>query len=58
MPLLDRPSKSEADAVKKLVKQINGIDDDQNKVGRYVLGMFLAVFALAGTLLAVILLNP
>lgn len=45
-------------AVDKLIKQIDGIDRDNQKVGRYVLTMFIVVFAIALTILAVVILNP
>lgn len=58
MPFLKKRSKSEHDAVKKLIEQINGIDDEKDKVGRYVFAIFFCVFALAAILLAVVILNP
>ncbi len=43
--------------MKKLIHEINEIDDEKNKVGRYVLAMFAFVFILASTLLAVVILG-
>lgn len=45
-------------AVDKLIQQIDEIDHDNQKVGRYVLIMFLVVFAIALTILAIVILNP
>jgi hypothetical protein len=56
--LLEKNLKDEQLAKEKLIRQINQIDDDKNKVGRYVLIIFVCVFILAATLLAVVLLNP
>ncbi len=58
MGLLQKGSKSEDDAVKKLIRQINGIDDEKDKVGRYVFAVFILVFLIAATILAVVILNP
>ncbi len=58
MSLLQKGSKSEDDAVKRLIKQINGIDDEKDKVGRYVFAIFIFVFLIASTILAVVVLNP
>jgi high-affinity nickel permease len=56
--LLEKNLKDEQLAKEKLIRQINQIEDDKNKVGRYVLTIFVCVFILAATLLAVVLLNP
>jgi len=56
--LLQKRSKSEDDAVKKLIRQIDGIDDEKDKVGRYVFAVFILVFLIAATILAVVVLNP
>lgn len=56
--MLQKGSKSEDDAVKKLIRQINGIDDEKDKVGRYVFAVFILVFLIAATILAVVILNP
>ena len=45
-------------AVDKLIQQIDEIDSDSQKVGRYVLTMFIVVFAIALTILAIVILNP
>ena len=50
--------KSGDPAVDKLIQQIDGIDSDNQKVGRYVLTMFIVVFAIALTILAIVILNP
>ncbi len=42
----------------KLIREIDGIEEDKNKVGRYVLTVFAIVFIAAATLLVVVLLNP
>jgi hypothetical protein len=44
-------------AKQKLIKEINGIEDEKNKVGRYVLAVFAFVFIAASTLLAVVILS-
>jgi high-affinity nickel permease len=56
--LLQKNLRDEQAAMKKLIHEINGIEEDKNKVGRYVLTMFAIVFIVAATLLAVVLLNP
>ena len=43
--------------MKKLIHEINEIDDEKNKVGRYVLTIFAVVFILAGILLVVVILG-
>ncbi|WP_031500287.1 hypothetical protein [Bryobacter aggregatus] len=58
MPLLQKAPKTEQDAVQKLIRQIDGIDDEANQVGRYVLMVFAVVFTLAAGLLLVVILNP
>lgn len=45
-------------AKEKLIEEINSIEDEKNKVGRFVLAVFAFVFIMAAILLAVILLNP
>jgi hypothetical protein len=50
--------RDEAAAKQKLIREINGIEEEKNQVGRYVLGMFGFVFFLAVILLGVVLLNP
>ncbi|MBZ2187100.1 MAG: hypothetical protein K7J46_20525 [Bryobacter sp.] len=44
-------------AKEKLIREINEIDDEKNKVGRYVLAVFAFVFIAASTLLAVVILS-
>ncbi len=56
--MLQKNLRDEQAAMKKLIHEINGIEEDKNKVGRYVLTMFAIVFIVAATLLAVVLLNP
>jgi hypothetical protein len=55
MPLRHSPPKNEADAVQQLVRDIDSIDADKNKVGRYVLLVFAFVFIMASILLGVII---
>jgi len=55
--LLQKKLRDEEAAMKKLIGEINGIDDEKDKVGRYVLILFLVVFILAATLLVVVLLG-
>ncbi len=43
--------------MKKLIHEINEIDDEKNMVGRYVLTIFAVVFILAGILLVVVILG-
>lgn len=50
--------REEQAAKEKLIQEINGIEDDKNKIGRFVLVLFAVVFTLASILLGVILLNP
>ena len=56
--MLQKNLREEQSAKDKLIREINNIEDDKNKVGRYVLIIFLCVFTLASILLAVVLLNP
>ena len=56
--MLKKKISDEEAAKAKLIREIDSIDDDKNKIGRYVLIMFAVVFILAAILLAVILLNP
>jgi hypothetical protein len=44
-------------AKEKLIREINDIEDEKNKVGRYVLAVFAFVFIAASTLLAVVILS-
>jgi hypothetical protein len=55
MPFTQRKPKNESEAVKKLVDDINQIDEDKNKVGRIVLAVFAFVFLAAATLLGVLI---
>lgn len=55
MPFTQRKSQNESEAVEKLVKDINQIDEDKNKVGRIVLAIFAFVFLAASILLGVII---
>ena len=55
--MLQKKLRDEEAAMKKLIGEINGIDDEKDKVGRYVLILFLVVFILAATLLVVVLLG-
>jgi len=55
--LLQKNLREEEAAMKKLIHEINEIDDEKNKVGRYVLAIFAFVFILASTLLAVVILG-
>lgn len=43
--------------MQKLIREINGIEADKNKVGRRVLAVSAIVFLAAATLLVVVLLN-
>ncbi len=43
--------------MKKLIHEINEIDDEKNKIGRYVLTIFAIVFILAGILLVVVIMD-
>jgi len=56
--LLQKNLRDEQVAKKKLIESINQIEDDKNKIGRFVLALFAVVFILASILLGVILLNP
>jgi len=56
--MLQKKIRDEQAARDKLIREIDQIEDDKNKVGRYVLAIFAFVFILAATLLAVVLLNP
>lgn len=56
--MLQKKIDGEQAALNKLIREIDQIEDDKNKVGRYVLAIFAFVFILAATLLAVVLLNP
>ncbi len=55
MPFTQRKPQNESEAVKKLVKDINQIDEDKNKVGRIVLAVFAFVFLMASILLGVLI---
>ena len=55
--MLQKNLREEEAAMKKLIHEINEIDDEKNKVGRYVLTIFAVVFILAGTLLVVVILG-
>lgn len=55
MPFTQRKPQNESEAVEKLVKDINQIDDDKNKVGRIVLAVFAVVFLIASILLGVLI---
>ncbi len=55
MPFRQTMPKNEEEAVQRLVKDINSIEADKNKVGRYVLAVFAVVFLLASILLGVII---
>jgi len=57
MPFTQRKPKNESEAVEKLVKDINQIDEDKNKVGRIVLAVFAFVFLAASILLGVIIMG-
>jgi hypothetical protein len=55
MPFTSRKPRNESEAVEKLVKDIDQIDDDKNKVGRIVLAVFACVFLVASILLGVLI---
>lgn len=55
MPFTQRKPRNESEAVEKLVKDINQIDADKNKVGRIVLAVFAGVFLMASILLGVLI---
>lgn len=55
MPFTQRKPQNESEAVEKLVKDINQIDEDKNKVGRIVLAVFAFVFLMASILLGVLI---
>jgi len=55
MPFTQRKPQNESEAVEKLVKDINQIDEDKNKVGRIVLAVFAFVFLAASVLLGVLI---
>jgi hypothetical protein len=55
--LLQRKLRDEKAAKDKLIREINNIEDEKNKVGRYVLAIFAFVFIAAATLLAVVILS-
>jgi hypothetical protein len=55
--LLQRNLRDEQAAKDKLIREINNIEDEKNKVGRYVLAIFAFVFIAAATLLAVVILS-
>jgi F0F1-type ATP synthase membrane subunit a len=55
MPFTPRKPQNESEAVEKLVKDINQIDEDKNKVGRIVLAVFAFVFLAASILLGVLI---
>lgn len=55
--MLQRKLRDEKTAKDKLIREINGIEDEKNKVGRYVLAIFAFVFIAAATLLAVVILS-
>ena len=56
--MLQKKIRDEQAAMNKLIREIDGIEEDKNKVGRYVLTVFAIVFIAAATLLVVVLLNP
>lgn|GEM_PF-1078867 len=56
--MLQKNLRDEQVAKEKLIESINQIEDDKNKIGRFVLALFAVVFILASILLGVILLNP
>ena len=58
MQLLQKKLRDEQAAMQKLIRQINGIEADKNKVGRRVLAVSAIVFLAAATLLVVVLMNP
>ena len=55
--MLQRNLRDEKAAKDKLIREINNIEDEKNKVGRYVLAIFAFVFIAAATLLAVVILS-
>jgi hypothetical protein len=55
--LLQKKLREEEVAMKKLIHEINEIDDEKNKIGRYVLTIFAIVFILAGILLVVVIMD-
>lgn len=55
--MLQRNLRDEQAAKDKLIREINNIEDEKNKVGRYVLAIFAFVFIAAATLLAVVILS-
>jgi hypothetical protein len=57
MPLFKKPVNPEREALSKLIRQINSIDDDKNQVGRIVLAVFAFVFLAAATLMTVLMLD-
>ena len=57
MQLYQKKLRDEQAAMQKLIRQIDGIEADKNKVGRTVLTVSAIVFLAAATLLVVVLLN-
>ena len=55
--MLQKKLRDEQAAMQKLIRQIDGIEADKNKVGRTVLTVSAIVFLAAATLLVVVLLN-
>lgn len=55
--MLQKNLRDEQAAKERLIRDINDIEDEKNKVGRYVLAIFAFVFILAATLLVVVLLG-
>lgn len=55
--LLQKKLSDEEQAKQNLIREINSIEDDKNKVGRYVLAIFAFVFIAASVLLAVVMMS-
>ncbi len=55
--MLQKNLRLEQIAKRKLIEEINQIEDEKNKIGRYVLAVFAFVFIAASTLLAVVILS-
>lgn len=55
--MLQKNLRDEQAAKERLIRDINDIEDEKNKVGRYVLAIFAFVFILAATLLVVVLIG-
>ncbi len=56
--MIDNNIKQEEIARKKLIREIDSIEDEKNRVGRYVLLVFALVFIAASILLGILILNP